>query len=242
MQMTRLITTGIETNTFILYADAANGGKGGKSGVDKVDGGAINNGVGEINGGAINSGAGSAAVRDAVIIDPGGGYEKIKEFLDSNKLKAVAVLLTHGHFDHSGQAVYFQREGVPVYIHKNDFALAKLNERYRYAARWGVVNVTADVFVEDGEVLNIAGIKIKAMHTAGHTAGSVSFFVGDKIFCGDTLFYHDIGRTDLNGGSMEDMLKTIEKFKALNGDYTIYPGHGEFTTLSEEKLNNPYFK
>ncbi|MCQ2400194.1 MAG: MBL fold metallo-hydrolase, partial [Clostridia bacterium] len=100
--------------------------------------------------------------------------------------------------------------------------------------------VFPDVVFTDGEKFSVAGIEFTAIITAGHTVGSTCFVSEDKIFSGDTLFFESVGRIDFPGGDGEMMRKSLMKLFSLNGDYEVYPGHGESTTLSHEREYNPF--
>lgn len=179
---------------------------------------------------------------NAVVIDPGGSYCKIRETLDKGSLVCRYVLLTHGHWDHIDAAAKLQRDGAKIVMHENDkefpfdthLSVAKL---FRLAPE----SFTPDIIVHGGETLDCCGMKFKVLHTPGHTAGSVCYVNGRNIFSGDTLFYMSAGRTDFPTGderAMADSLRNV-LFK-LNGEYTVYPGHDRETSLEFEKLNNPY--
>ena len=175
---------------------------------------------------------------EAVIIDCGERYKQIKETLQSLEVKAVAVLLTHAHFDHSGCAKKLQDDGAKIYISKLD-APKLLNEQ-NLSSDFGrkFEYLTADKIFSDGDEFEIIGIKFKAIITPGHTDGSATFIVDNMLFTGDTLFLGSVGRTDFVTGNREDLISSIKKLFALEGDYSVYPGHDGFTTLSHERKYN----
>jgi hydroxyacylglutathione hydrolase len=164
---------------------------------------------------------------DVIVVDPGGEAEKIKEKIGGRKIKAV--LLTHGHFDHTGALYAFK--DYPIYINKNDEKMLSdpsLNAGYLIndsAARPNATN-----FYKDGDVIEIAGLSIAVLETPGHTMGSVSLICGKNIFTGDTLFDGDYGRVDLPGGSMEMMKQSLKRLFGFAG-YKAYPGHGPNATI-----------
>lgn len=171
----------------------------------------------------------AGAGNSAAVIDPGADYEKLKEALEGNGFKAEAVLLTHGHFDHCGAAKKFQDAGARICMHKADAEMIR--------------DFKADVYVSDGDVLNVAGLSIKVMHTPGHSLGGVCYYTDGTLFSGDTLFHGDVGRTDLKGGDFGQIKKSIqEKLYTLPDDTKVYPGHEEETTTGEEKRGNHYVK
>jgi glyoxylase-like metal-dependent hydrolase (beta-lactamase superfamily II) len=179
--------------------------------------------------------------KQCLIIDVAYSGVKIEEYIKENNLKPLAILLTHGHFDHCGGARYiFKDDNLPVYCHKDDIELASNASKNR----WGAPSLDCDVtnVIKGEENLKIGAFEIKVLPTPGHTPGSVCYFIKDYMFSGDTLFADDIGRTDLAGGNMSEMKKSLEKIKKIEGDYKLLPGHEESSTLSREKQNNRYLK
>ena len=175
---------------------------------------------------------------DAVVIDSGENYKKIKETEKTYGFKIKAVLLTHAHFDHSGSAKKLQDDGAKVYISKID-APKLLNDGnlgYRFGRKFECL--TADYTFEDGDTITVCGMDFKVMATPGHTDGSVCFIINDMIFSGDTLFNGCVGRTDFPSGNSADMISSVKKLFALDGNYSVYPGHDEFTTLDYERKFN----
>lgn len=165
--------------------------------------------------------------QDAVVIDPGAGAESILEALGGRT--PSAVLLTHGHYDHTGALAAFQ--GVPIYIHELDAPmLASSRLSFGYAAQDHGERPQATDFVKEGQTLELAGLSFEVLHTPGHTRGSVCYKAGLDIFTGDTLFKGDYGRTDLPGGSEEQMRSSLRRLFTYHG-HRIYPGHYEGDTL-----------
>ena len=159
---------------------------------------------------------------EAVLIDPGDEAEKILAALGN--LKPAAVLLTHGHHDHTGALHAFAQ--LPVYLHAEDM---KLQQESHFSVGDYSVNIAprpkpTDA-VSDGQIIKLAGITFQVLHTPGHTRGSVCYRTGNDIFTGDTLFDGDYGRTDLPGGSMSQMRESLRKLLSLHGCHA-YPGHG----------------
>ena len=167
----------------------------------------------------------------AVVIDPSDEATLVEARIEALGLQVQAILLTHGHFDHGGDVARIRkRTGAPVYLHPADRALPS----------WLTHGLTADRDLADGDELELAGMVFTVLHTPGHTPGSVCFLCGDLLFAGDTLFAGSCGRTDLPGGSGADMLRSLRRLAELDGDYRVFPGHGEETTLERERRRNPY--
>ncbi len=175
---------------------------------------------------------------EAAVIDCGENYNLIKKTEKEYGFTVKAVLLTHAHFDHAGCAKKLQDDGAKIYVSDKD-APKLLNEE-NLASAFGrkFDKLVADETFTDGEKLCVCGIKIEVIATPGHTDGSVSFIVGNMLFTGDTLFFRSVGRTDFPSGSREALVASVKKLFALSGDYIVYPGHEEFTTLSEERKYN----
>ena len=159
---------------------------------------------------------------EAVLVDPGDEADKILAALGD--LKPIAVLLTHGHYDHTGALHAFAQ--LPIYLHSEDMPLQQ-NKQFKMGGF--AVEITprplATDEVSDGQILKLASITFQVLHTPGHTRGSVCYRAGDDIFTGDTLFDGDYGRTDLPGGSMAQMRQSLRMLLSLHGCHA-YPGHG----------------
>ena len=169
-----------------------------------------------------------------IVIDPGFEPERVLEQVRHWGKSVAAILLTHGHFDHVGGVKQIAAEtGCQVYICKEDLAL---NPRLTDGAIY-----YTDTYAE-GDTLTLAGLKLQVLQTPGHTPGSVCLLCGDTMFCGDTLFAGTCGRTDFPGGSMAQMRQSLARLKALSGNFRVLPGHGEGSTLDEERMYNPYMQ
>jgi glyoxylase-like metal-dependent hydrolase (beta-lactamase superfamily II) len=179
----------------------------------------------------------------AVIIDPGAEEHKIRRVLERYKLKPGIIVNTHGHYDHIGADDKF---GVPVYIHKLDAAMLKdpmLNLSGLFSLAYGVKSELR--ILQEGDTVALDGIELKVLHIPGHTRGGIALVLTKPdrqvAFTGDTLFCQGIGRSDLEGGDGELLVKNIkEKLLSLPPDTAIYPGHGPSTTVEEERRENPY--
>jgi glyoxylase-like metal-dependent hydrolase (beta-lactamase superfamily II) len=181
---------------------------------------------------------------DAVVIDPGMPQPAL-DALERAGRKCAAVLLTHGHFDHIGGVRALKETfGAKVYIHEEDEGMLASN-RMSLAVLTGGSNkpVKADVLLHGGETLTLAGLTLEVIHTPGHTKGGVCYLLKSerKLFVGDTLFMEDAGRTDFPGGSEKELFHSIaDKLFPLEGDYDVYCGHDEDTTLEHERTHNPF--
>ncbi len=169
-----------------------------------------------------------------VIIDPGYEPQTILSFLESKSLTCEAILLTHGHFDHVGAVKPLAAElDCRVFLCENDLSIPPM-----FTA--GALFYT-DLYGE-GSSLSLAGLTIRVIHTPGHTPGSVCLMVENALFSGDTLFAGSCGRTDLPGGDWAAILTSLRRLSEIEVNFSVYPGHGESTTLAQEKRYNPYLQ
>lgn len=183
--------------------------------------------------------------KESSIVDPGGTDTEIFEYIISGNLKVKYILLTHGHLDHIGGVEYLrEKTGAKVAIHKNDAPMlldSKLN--LSGMSHNEIICRPADILLKDIDILNLGELKIEVLHTPGHTPGGVCFKIDNVCFTGDTLFKNSIGRIDFPGGDFETIISSINnKLFNLNNNIIIYPGHGENSTIGQEKENNPFFK
>lgn len=178
----------------------------------------------------------------SALVDCNEFSQKMIDMIGDTDLKYI--LLTHGHFDHIiGVKSVKEKYGAQVVISKEDEPMLN-SSKLSLAAFCNAPqnNVDADIIVKDGDEITLGKIKIKVMATPGHTSGSVCYIAENCIFSGDTLFYCSCGRTDFPSGSPEQMMSSLQKLKALDGDYKVYTGHNNLTTLDFERKNNPYMK
>ena len=178
----------------------------------------------------------------AVLIDGGENYQLIKQTEKQLGVKIKVLLLTHAHYDHVGNAKKLQDDGVKVFIGKQDAEKLKEGDNPEKRVGKPFESLTADCMLVDGDILNFFGLRIKVIETPGHTNGSVCYLVDNALFTGDTLFFESIGRTDFATGNSFQMQKSLKKLFSLEGDYKVYPGHADFTTLAHERKYNPYYK
>ena len=176
------------------------------------------------------------------VIDPGDEAGTILETVRAGELAVEAILLTHAHFDHILAADELRREtGAPVYVYETDApALADPRRSLTVLAKGGAGPLRADHLLKDGEELRVGRLAVSVLHTPGHTPGSCCFLCGDALFSGDTLFAGSIGRTDFPGGDDQAMAASLRMLAALEPGIRVFPGHGESTTLSKERMENPY--
>lgn len=179
---------------------------------------------------------------EAVAIDIGGDPERLLGLLAERHLKLGAILITHGHYDHvDGVEAVREATGAPVYIHEADAEMltsGQKNLAFHFTQK-PFRAVREFITVQEGQTIRAAGMEISVLHTPGHTPGGVCYHVGNALFTGDTLFCGSIGRIDL-GGNRKDMLASLQRLAALPFDADVYPGHGESSTLGDERRNNPY--
>ncbi|MDD4839144.1 MAG: MBL fold metallo-hydrolase [Clostridia bacterium] len=175
----------------------------------------------------------------AFVVDPGGDYVKIKEKVNELGVNVEAVLLTHGHFDHTNAALFFQQQGALVFCHHNDISKLTTFKGGAFTMNVTQNKVIADIALSGEETINVAGLNVEVIWTPGHSSGSVCYIVEKNIFCGDTVFYMSYGRTDFYDGSQIEIKNSIlNKLFMLTGDYIMYTGHGESTSLEFEKKHN----
>lgn len=175
---------------------------------------------------------------DAVLIDCGGAQPLA--FARQKGLNIRSVLLTHGHFDHIAGCAELQAAGAQIGCAAAEKSL--ITSPANLAAEMGVriPAFSVDFTFQDGDELDLCGLKFTVLATPGHTPGGVCFLCGDSLFTGDTLFCESVGRTDFPGGSTSQLRESVKKLLALPGNLTIYPGHDEPTTLEHERMFNPF--
>ena len=175
--------------------------------------------------------------RKCAIIDPGADSNVILDYIESHKLTPEAIFLTHGHFDHCMALDAVARAtGVPVYINKNDVNTDGERGQHRLDDNGGLN------WYAEGDVMKVGGLELLVLETPGHSSGSVTIKCESALFTGDTLFRDSCGRTDLGDGDMDVLLKSLRRLSALEGDFEVYPGHADSTTLSRERSFNYYMR
>lgn len=180
--------------------------------------------------------------KNAILFDAPADADKILQYAENNGLKIVKVMLTHAHFDHILALEEIKnRTNCDIYVHEDESQYLKDNKLNLSKTEDNLKFPEGDVLLRDGDEIDLDGIKIKVIHTPGHTAGSVSYLVEDLLISGDTLFAGSIGRCDFPLGSLEDELSSIKnKLMLLDDNIKVYPGHGFSTTIGKERKDNPY--
>ena len=179
----------------------------------------------------------------AVVIDPGLQVRQVQDHVERAGLQVEALLLTHGHVDHiAGVSALHRLTRAPVAMHPDDLAIIDFERFAQYPfIPEGFAPFGIDRALHHGAELSLEDLRLRVLHTPGHTQGSVCFLVGLDCFAGDTLFERGIGRTDLPGGSMEKIVFSIrDVLYALPPETVVYPGHGATTTIQAEMLLNPF--
>lgn len=181
--------------------------------------------------------------REAAVIDPGGDAKIILDVINKNNYEVKYIINTHGHPDHTAaDRSLIRATSVPISIHPEDISsLADQQLTFPFSSGEPDFTSLPREELSDGQILKLADLKMKILHTPGHTRGSVSILAEDCLFTGDLLFKGSVGRTDLPGGSLEVLIKSLQgKVITLPETTRILPGHGPETTLAEEKRNNPF--
>jgi hydroxyacylglutathione hydrolase len=206
---------------------------------------------------------GDPETHEALVIDPGDEVERVLEALERHKLKVHAIVSTHAHIDHVGGLAKLRRAtGAPVILHPDDLELyLSLPAQAQWLGIAPPEMTEIDGFLRDGDELVWGGLQAQVIHTPGHSRGSLSLYlppdspaedsvapaerriITPRLFAGDTLFAGSIGRTDLWGGSLEEILRSIhEKLLVLPEETLVYPGHGPETSIAAEKESNPFLR
>ena len=174
----------------------------------------------------------------AAVIDPGDEAGRILQVIKDDGVDVKYILLTHGHYDHT-TAVPELHQALPqaeIYIHKAD-ANGAGSRLFPLAGQ-----IPDLKFYDEGDALTLGELTIQVLHTPGHSKGSVTLKVGDVLFCGDTLFAGSCGRTDLAGGSYDEIMASLKKLGELPGDCHVCPGHDVTSTLERERRSNPFLR
>jgi hydroxyacylglutathione hydrolase len=209
---------------------------------------------------------GDPATHESVVIDPGDDVDTILEVIARHKLKVRAILITHSHIDHViGLKKMREATGAPVMMHQDDLALYQEMEKQAEWIQWATPELAeVDDLLTEGKSVKWGSYELRVMHTPGHTKGSVCLYLPREensaqamsgtavpgishdrglLFAGDTLFEGSVGRTDLWGGSMKEILRSLKtKVMALPDETIVFPGHGGITTIGAERETNPFLQ
>jgi hydroxyacylglutathione hydrolase len=183
--------------------------------------------------------------KECAVIDPGAEAEKIIHLIHQKDLKPIMIINTHGHVDHVGaNKDLIDEYSVPLLIHSADSPMLDKVEQMELSFFLGAKDSPPpDKFLVEGEKVEIGSVQLKIIHTPGHSPGSVSLLGDGLLFSGDTLFWGGVGRTDLPGGSWNELVRSIkEKILTLPEETLVLPGHGPKTTVGQEKRSNPFIQ
>ena len=172
------------------------------------------------------------------VVDPGGDAARVAAAVVDTGSAPCAILLTHGHYDHTGGVAELRAKwpDVPVYLNHRDQYEGDAYLQQLFPPVAGTRNY------DEGDTIAVGGLTLSVLATPGHSEGGVTLRCGDALFCGDTLFAGSCGRTDFPGGSVKKIMASLKRLGSLEGDLTVYPGHMEPSTLERERAWNPYLR
>lgn len=186
----------------------------------------------------------NAETKEMVVIDPGASAKQLAMKAKENGYTPVAVLLTHGHFDHAGGAEEFaDMFQIPIYAHEMERETLETPALSQCSWLGEEKAYRADIWLKDEQEIDLAGFHIRVLLTPGHTVGGCCYYFPyeDAVFTGDSLFCMSVGRTDFPKGSMSQLVRAIkEKLMILPDQTTVFPGHNDITSIEQERMYNPY--
>jgi glyoxylase-like metal-dependent hydrolase (beta-lactamase superfamily II) len=190
---------------------------------------------------------GDEASHEAMVIDPGDDINDVLAIIRKHDLQVKQIVITHAHIDHVGGAMKLRgATGAPILLNQNDYALLKmLDLQAAWVGMHSPGKVEIDRSVTTGETVSAGSHTAQVLHTPGHTEGSICLYFEPekKLIAGDTLFAGSIGRTDLPGGSMDKIMRSLHNtVLALPDETVVIPGHGPTTTIGEERESNPFLR
>lgn len=181
--------------------------------------------------------------KKAAVIDPGEKCAAASQFISENSFSLALVINTHGHFDHIGGNRFFCGENIPLASHRLEFERIKTGGDASFFGLGIDKSPEPSIDLSERDIIDFGETSLRVIHTPGHTRGHISLYhmESGSLFCGDVLFFRSIGRSDLPGGSQKELLESIrEKLFRLPDDTAVYPGHGPYTTIGDEKKYNPW--
>jgi hydroxyacylglutathione hydrolase len=190
---------------------------------------------------------GDETTHEAMVIDPGDDIADILALIGKHKLQVKQIVITHAHIDHVGGAMKLRAAtGAPILLNQNDSALLKmLDAQAAWIGMAAPGKVEIDQSIGESDKVQAGPLVAQVLHTPGHTEGSICLYFSaeKKLIAGDTLFAGSIGRTDLPGGSFDQIIRSLhQKVLALPDDTAVVPGHGPLTSIGEERENNPFLR
>lgn len=176
------------------------------------------------------------------VIDPGGSADRIMKAIEENGIEVKYIIATHGHGDHIGAIEELRaRTGAKFIAHELEKEILNDKEK-NLTACMGVehVEIEADEYVKEGDIVEVGELSLEIIHTPGHTPGGMCIRTGEYLFTGDTLFALSVGRSDLYGGDFGKLQESLKKLKGMDDHLKVLPGHGSASTLKTEKKRNSY--
>lgn len=184
----------------------------------------------------------SKNTKEALVIDPGDEPDRILDLINENNFKVKYIVCTHAHFDHVGAVPEIKKEtSGEIVIHRDEIEIYRGSKDI--AAFWGYELdplPEPDMFVSEGDNLEIGDLRFDILHTPGHSPGGICLYGEGILITGDTLFAGSVGRTDLCGGDIEKLKKSFKRLMSLSDEVKILPGHGFSSNIKKEKENNPF--